>query len=109
MNVTEEENINFDINDVWCESADGIRITDLDGKIIAANPAFCKLFDKPESEIVNQPFHILYHPNIQGDIFREYKEDIARNNLKTPLERKAVLWNGRKVWFEFTNSFIKSI
>ena len=102
-------NINFDLFDVWRESADGIRITDSDGKIIAVNPAFCMLFDKPETELVNQPFYILYHPNIQAEIIKDYKDDISRNNVKTQLERKAVLWNGRKVWFEFTNSIIKSI
>src|ERR1035437_7845956 len=102
-------NINFDLIDVWLESTDGIRITDSDGKIIAANPAFCKLFDKLEEDLINQPFHLLYHPNIQTEIIKEYKDDIYHNNVKTQLERKAVLWNGRKVWFEFTNSIIKSI
>src|ERR1035437_270843 len=102
-------NINFDLFDVWLESTDGIRITDSDGKIIAANPAFCKLFDKLEEDLINQPFHLLYHPNIQTEIIKEYKDDIYHNNVKTQLERKAVLWNGRKVWFEFTNSIIKSI
>jgi PAS domain S-box-containing protein len=102
------ENISFDLIDVWSESPDGIRITDPDGKIIAVNPAFCKLFDKPESELINQPFHILYHPNIQGEIIKEYKDDIYFNKVKTQLERKAILWNGRKVWFEFTNSIIQS-
>jgi len=109
MNPPAKGNISFDLNDVWRESPDGIRITDFNGKIIAVNPAFCNLFDKPESEIINQPFHILYHPNIQVEIIKEYKEDIYHNNVKTHLERKAILWNGRKIWFEFTNSVIKSI
>src|ERR1035437_1095852 len=103
------ENINFNLTDIWNKSADGMRITDSDGKIIAANPAFCKLFDKPEEEIINQPLHLLYHPNIQGEIIKEYQEDVNHNKLKTQLERKAVLWNGRKVWFEFSNSVIRSL
>ncbi|MDR3665545.1 MAG: PAS domain S-box protein [Ignavibacteriaceae bacterium] len=108
MTPSLSENFSFDLNDVWNESADGIRITNSEGNIVAVNPAFCQLFDKPESEIINKPFYILYHPNIQSEIIQEYKEDLARNNVKTQLERKAVLWNGRKVWFEFTNSFLKS-
>jgi PAS domain S-box-containing protein len=100
-------NINFNLTDVWHESVDGIRITDLDGKIIAVNPAFCKLFDKPETELIYQPFHILYHPNIQGEIIKEYNDDFSSDNVKPRLERKVVLWNGRKVWLEFSNSFIK--
>jgi two-component system sensor histidine kinase UhpB len=102
-------NINFDLIDVWLESADGIRITDSDGKIIAANSAFCKLFDKLEEDLINQPFHLLYHPNIQGEIIKEYQDDFTHNKIKTQLERKAVLWNGRKVWFEFSNSVIRSL
>jgi PAS domain S-box-containing protein len=101
-------NIKFDLSVVWHESIDGIRITDSTGNIIAANPSFCKLLDKPEAEIINQPFYILYHPNIQAEIIREYNNDFINNNIKHQLERKAVLWNGRKVWFEFSNSIIKS-
>src|ERR1035441_10920304 len=89
MTPSLKRNNNFDLNDVWHESPDGIRITDFAGKIIAVNPAFCKLFDKPESELINQPFHILYHPNIQGEILKEYKDDLSNNNVKAQLERKA--------------------
>jgi PAS domain S-box-containing protein len=108
MNSSSAENSCFKLIDVWNKSVDGIRLTDSTGKIIAVNPAFCKLFDKPEAELINQPFHILYHPNIQSDIIKEYKEDFLNNNVKEQLERKAILWNGRKVWFEFSNSVIKS-
>jgi PAS domain S-box-containing protein len=109
MNALVTGNISFDLNDVWSESQYGIRITDLDGKIIAANPAFCNLFDKPEEDLINQPLHLLYHPNIQGEIIKEYKDDFTHNKIKTQLDRKAVLWNGRKVWFEFSNSVIRSL
>jgi PAS domain S-box-containing protein len=101
-------NIKFDLANVWRESADGIGITNANGIIIGANPAFCNLFDKPEAEIINQPFHILYHPNIQAEINKEYNDDFFNNMIKTQLERKAILWNGRKVWFEFSNSIIMS-
>jgi PAS domain S-box-containing protein len=100
--------MNFEYSDIWENSADGIRITDANGIIVGVNPAFCNLFDKTEEELVNQPFHILYHANIQGEIYKEYKDDFFKNEIKTYLERKAILWNGRKVWFGYSNSTIKS-
>ena len=106
--ISSADSIKFDLVDVWRESGDGIRITDSDGIVIAANPAFCNLFDKTEAEIINQYFYILYHPNIQPDIIKEYKSDIRTNKIKPHLERSTVLWNGRKVWFEFSNSLIRS-
>src|ERR1035437_4713999 len=105
--ISSIDNDKFELADVWRALVEGIRITDSDGIIIAANPAFCNLFDKPESEIINKPFNILYHPNIQSEIINEYKNDIRTNITKPQLDRSAVLWNGRKVWFEISNSLIK--
>jgi PAS domain S-box-containing protein len=107
LNIPAADSIKFNLADVWRESGNGIRITDSEGIIIAANPAFCDLFDKPDTEIVNQPFYLLYHPNIQSEIIKEYKDDISAKFIKPQLERSAILWNGRKVWFEFSNSLIK--
>jgi len=98
----------FEFEDVWENSADGIRMTDSEGIIVGVNPAFCRMFDKPEEELVNQPFHILYHSNIQGEIYKEYRDDFFNREIKTYLERKAILWNGRKVWFGYSNSTIKN-
>jgi two-component system, NarL family, sensor histidine kinase UhpB len=106
-NIPSADSIKFDLADVWMESGDGIRITDKEGIIIAANPAFCHLFDKPEAEIINQPFYLLYHSNIQPEINKEYRNDINSKFIKPHLERKALLWNSRKVWLEFSNSLIK--
>ena len=75
---------------------------------MGVNPAFCRMFDKPEEELVNQPFHILYHANIQGEIYKEYRDDFFNSEIKAYLERRAILWNGRKVWFGYSNSTMKS-
>jgi PAS domain S-box-containing protein len=100
--------MNFEYSDIWKNSADGIRVTNSGGIIVGVNPAFCELFDKTEEELVNQPFHLLYHPNIQGEIYKEYRDDFFKNEIKAYLERKAILWNGRKVWFGYSNSTMKS-
>ena len=99
--------MSFEYSDIWKNSADGIRVTDSEGMIVGVNPAFCELFDKTEEELLNKPFHILYHPNIQGEIYKEYRDDFFNREIKTYLERRAILWNGRKVWFGYSNSTIK--
>jgi PAS domain S-box-containing protein len=103
-----ENKNSFDFTDVWNNSADGIRVTDSYGIIVGVNPAFCCLFDKTEEELINQPFYILYHPNIQEEIYKEYRDDFYKQEIKVYLERRAIIWNGRKVWFGYSNSTIKS-
>jgi len=100
--------MDFEYSDIWENAADGIRVTDSEGIIVGVNPAFCTMFDKPEGELVGQPFHILYHANIQGEIYKEYRDDFFNREIKSYLERKAILWNGRKVWFGYSNSTMKS-
>jgi PAS domain S-box-containing protein len=35
-----------------------------------------------------------------------YTHDLRHNALKTHFEHDRILWNGKKVWFDFTNSFL---
>ena len=91
---------------LWEISVDGMRLTDEDGKILLVNDSFCKIFQISKDEIIGKPFSIVYRPSEQESALKTYQRDLNRNELKTLFDRENTLWNGRKAWFEFSNSFL---
>lgn len=91
---------------LWEISVDGMRLTDEDGNILLVNDSFCKTFQISKDEIIGKPFSIVYRLSEQESALKAYQRDLNRNELKTLFERENTLWNGRKAWFEFSNSFL---
>ncbi len=90
----------------WEISVDGMRVTDEQGKIIAVNDAFCRIVDMGKDELEGQLFPVIYHQSEQQTAQKFYEDDLKNNALKTHFEDQRTLWNDKKVWFEFSNSFI---
>ncbi len=91
----------------WEISVDGMRMTDDTGKILAVNSAFCKTMEMEAKELVGSPFSTAYHENEKQDAINKYQTDLKNSALETHFERERLLWNGKKVWLEFSNSFLE--
>ncbi len=91
---------------LWEISVDGMRLIDEDGKILLVNDSFCKIFQMGKDQLLGKPFSIVYAHHDQEAALKAYQRDIRNNKLKTLFERENILWNGRKSWFEFSNSFL---
>jgi PAS domain S-box-containing protein len=91
---------------LWNSSVDGMRLTDEHGNMIAVNEAFCKTVGMTKQELIYQPFPVIYHKKEHGKALKMYKNDLRHNAIKTHFEHERMLWNNKKVWFDFTNSFI---
>jgi len=96
----------FLFKQVWDISSQGMRLTDGEGNIIAANDAFCQIVDLPLQMIKGKPFSNIYHPSIRKDIMDVYKNDFNNQKIKPHFEREAVLWNDKLVCLEFSNSLL---
>lgn len=103
-----EDVLNTDLlfGQLWEISVDGMRLIDEDGNILLVNDAFCKIFGMQKEQLIGKPFSIVYACNEQEYALNSYRTDIRKNGLKTFFERENTLWNGKKVWFEFSNSFL---
>ena len=101
----ELSNIDLLFGQLWEISVDGMRLIDEDGKILLVNDSFCKIFEMEKEELIGKPFSIVYHETEQEDALKTYQRDIRNNRIKTLFERENSLWNGRKTWVEFSNSF----
>ncbi len=91
---------------LWEISVDGMRLTDEDGIIIMVNDAYCRIVELSKDELVNKPFSNVYHSSEQENVLSMYKQDTLNNAIKTHFERENTLWNSKKRWFEFSNSFL---
>jgi len=91
---------------MWDISVDGMRLTDENGIIIMVNDAYCRTVDLTKDELVGKPFSTVYHPSEQEKVLSMYKQDTLNNAIKTHFERENTLWNMKKRWFEFSNSFL---
>ena len=81
-------------------------LIDEDGKILLVNDSFCKIFKMEKDQLIGKPFSIVYAETEQEAALKSYQRDIRNDEIKTFFERENTLWNGRKAWFEFSNSFL---
>jgi PAS domain S-box-containing protein len=70
------------------------------------NDAYCSIVEMKKEELIGKPFSIVYHHSEKEKVFEIYLRDALNEEIKTRFERENVLWNGKRCWFEFSNSFL---
>jgi len=107
--IAEEKLYNSELQfrTVWENSADGMRLTNSDGIILMVNKAFCKLVDMQKSELEGKAFEVVYRIDTREHISQSHKKSFSLRDFESYFERELILWNGKKYWFEVTNSFIE--
>ena len=93
---------------VWENTADGLRLTDSEGRVIAANAAFCRLMGRPRIEVEGQLFSDLYAEADRARILARHRERFTQHKVPTHLERQLTLWDGRSLWLEVSNCFVET-
>nr|HRI47614.1 PAS domain S-box protein [Ignavibacteriaceae bacterium] len=106
-NITSNESLKL-FESVWQESIDGMRIIDENGIMILVNNAFCQLVDFSEEELTGKPMSVIYAESSKESILDHAKERIRTGTVIRRIERELTLHNGKKVWFELSNSEIKN-
>jgi two-component system, cell cycle sensor histidine kinase and response regulator CckA len=92
---------------VWNSSSEGMRLTDKDGIILMVNDAFCRMMHKAKSELEGRPFTVIHGEEQTEKVLLEARERIETGAIQPRLEREVILWNGRKVWFESSNTLLE--
>lgn len=96
-----------ELRQVWEDSLDGMRITDEEGIVIRVNSAFCRMVGKQQEELVGKPFTVIYDSAHPPAILAKHKKRFIERNVEPLFERELQLWNGERVWFELSNSFLE--
>ncbi len=92
---------------VWEDSLDGMRLTDENGIILRVNDAFCRLVAMKEEELIGQPFTVIYEEKHRNTAGAKHQKRFADRDVAPLFERELLLWNGTRVWFELSNSFLE--
>ena len=93
---------------VWENSADGMRLTDENGTIIAVNDAYCKLVGLASDQLEGQSFTVVYAPSEDtAAMAATHREHFLSRAAERKVERQCTLHNGETVTLEITDSFIE--
>ena len=94
---------------VWENSVDGMRLTDENGSIVAANDAFCRLVGLTSEQLEGKPFTVVYSADMDWEkLSRNHHEHFRAGSLEDKHEREYTLHDGRPVRFEIVNSYVAS-
>lgn len=93
---------------VWESSLDAMRLCDSSGKITFVNPAFCRLFEKPENQLLGEEFSVIhsFESKNHTTIINNYQQTLKERKSLKRYEGEVHLWNGKFKWVEVSNSFI---
>ena len=92
---------------VWESSADGMRLTNRDGIMLRVNDTFCRMVQKPRSELEGRLLNVVHSQANADFVLGSYQHRVDSNTLAPHLETEVTLWNGAKVWFELSNSLLE--
>lgn len=107
MEKSSKSNNELLLDAVWDASADAMRITDLNGKVISVNKAYCTMTGFKRELLTERLFNIVYVKDVQEDYLKEYKERISTGKILERSEKKVTFLNGRQRYLEQSNSYIK--
>jgi PAS domain S-box-containing protein len=91
---------------VWDRSADGMRLTDGEGTVVAVNEAFCALVQMARADLVGRSFAAAYEPSAAPTAVSDYRQQFSSGGIPRRHESRFRLWNGSDIDLEVTNSLI---
>jgi PAS domain S-box-containing protein len=91
---------------VWNKAFDGMRLVDKNGVVIFVNDALCRMFEKERNEMIGEDYTICYDRENKDSMLKKQRQRFLAHTIEPRLERLTTLWNGKKVWFDLSNSFI---
>jgi len=88
---------------IWASSIDAMRLTDQTGRILAVNPAFCRLFRTSEAEVIGRMINELFHPEHDRSL-DEYLARFDQGAPASPVRLRRRLPDGGSIDIEATYS-----
>jgi PAS domain S-box-containing protein len=112
MDVTREKVSNIELKQsemlfrqVWENSFHGMRLIDQKGTIVRVNKAFCKMVELERDKLEGNLFTSIYAKSREEKLARGLSRFAKKTVVPYTIE-KFELWNGKKKWFEVSNSVL---
>ena len=95
---------------VWQNSADGMRLTDENGLIMAVNKAFSQLVGLPQNQLEGKPFTVIFASSENTpEMLESHRNNFLTREVDGKLEYRYTLHNGQEVILEVHNSYIEML
>ncbi|MBA4149261.1 MAG: PAS domain S-box protein [Verrucomicrobia bacterium] len=105
--IQEREHAENRFLSVWKSSADGMRLTDQSGNIVAVNDAFCSIVGMTPEELEGKPFTNCYaDADRTAEMMQKYQDRFANRHISSILDREVTFHTGKNAALEVTSSFI---
>jgi len=103
-----------ELNELYNAMEELVVVIDMDGAILNVNPAVTRTLGYQENELLGEPIHILYPPDIRDQIVFQFLDLtgsggkvnnnyplLTRNGISIPVETRGTIgnWAGRHVLF----------
>src|SRR5688572_13146267 len=69
---------------VWTSAPDAMALSDAEGIVMMANPAYCELYGYQPEEIVGRSFAVIFPPAAREQAIQQYR-DVYAGALATPV------------------------
>ncbi|MFN7138006.1 MAG: PAS domain S-box protein, partial [Limisphaerales bacterium] len=105
--IQEREHAENRFLSVWKSSADGMRLTDHNGNIVAVNDAFCSIVGMPAEDLEGKPFTVCYEDGDKSaEMMQKYQDRFANRHISSIFDRSVKFRTGKSASLEVTSSFI---
>ncbi len=71
---------------VWDGAADAMALSDPDGMVLAANPAYCELYAYPPEEVVGHSFAVIFPDEVRAWAVAEYRRVFEQDGVTPSVE-----------------------
>ena len=102
LNVSEER-----FRSIFDSTTLGIKVLDLEGKIVQANPAFQSMLGYSEEELIGKQFYSFLHFGDGPRTIRLFNDLIMSDVLDFRLEHRTIHKDGSIIWVKTTFSSVK--
>jgi len=92
---------------IWNSSADGMRLANRDGTVLMVNDSYCRMVGKSKTELEGSPLSVIHLPENVKRVLSKHQQQFDSNTVESHLEKEVTLWDGRKTWFELSNSMLQ--
>jgi PAS domain S-box-containing protein len=92
---------------VWENSFDGMRILDHEGIVLMVNNSYCCMTGLDREDLVGRSFTVVYEHVRREAVAMRFRERLRKSEIDQSFERHMVLWNGKSVWLETTNTVLE--
>jgi PAS domain S-box-containing protein len=92
------------IKEAFDGAATGIAITDMNGRFLQVNPAYLKIVEYSEEELLQLDFQSITHPADRDRNADEIKELISGRLKSAVLEKKYISKTGKIIWVKLSVS-----